>query len=568
MRFRIIALVCLVVAVGIQCPGYAAGEPNLAPLGTASASATWPDAGGAYDPVKAIDDNPATRWSGMGSGTEWLQITWTTPQTFSCVVIDNAGSAITTQVQAWNAATGTFETVAAPTLKEYGLGATTVYFAPVTTTILRLQDVISVYSLEVYNVNLSDVPVGAQYAYTGSVTAIFPDWAYVEKLDRSSGIRVQPATALVTGGPDVAPLGTAGASGTWPDPSGTYDAIKCIDGELTTRWSGMGSGTEWWQVSWTTPQTISSVVIYNASKTWPMTVQAWNSATGAFENITTLDLTGWDVTTVNFPAVTTTILRLQNVLSLFQVEAHTAKLNEVVSATGALITLDGERVIDEATVTPLNVTSPVSPVGLTGKSFSVDYAGASTIGLLARTCGRVVAALPDYIYVDDGSGISTDLLGVTGVKVGPVVTGAMGDEFVTVTGIAGVATVSDVQVRTLKPMSSANVQMPVMEMGPNLAPLGTASASTTWPDPNGIYDPIKGIDGDMNTRWSVSADQIYPATYDVTWPTSQTINRVFIKNWTAIDGISVQVWNSDTSAFETVATGDLPWQDTATFGFQ
>ncbi|MHB9038903.1 MAG: hypothetical protein ACYC64_19870, partial [Armatimonadota bacterium] len=50
--------------------------------------------------------------------------------------------------------------------------------------------------------------------------------------------------------------------------------------------------------------------------------------------------------------------------------------------------------------------------------------------------------------------------------------------------------------------------------------------------------------------------------------TSQTINRVVIKNWTAIDGISVQVWNSDTSAFETVATGDLPWQDTATFGFQ
>ena len=121
---------------------------------------------------------------------------------------------------------------------------------------------------------------------------------------------------------NLAPSGTASASATWPDANGAYDPIKAIDGSHSTRWSGMGSGTEWWQVSWTTPQTFSRVVIDSGSKEWPMSIKAWNSATSQFDVIATLVLPASITTTVNFGNVTTTTLRLQDVISIDEVEVY------------------------------------------------------------------------------------------------------------------------------------------------------------------------------------------------------------------------------------------------------
>ncbi|MHB9038933.1 MAG: discoidin domain-containing protein [Armatimonadota bacterium] len=140
---------------------------------------------------------------------------------------------------------------------------------------------------------------------------------------------------------NIALTGTASASAVFADDP-TYGADKANDGLgwPDTRWSGWGSGTEWWQVEWSAPQVISQVVISNASINWPMTLQAWNSATSSFDIIASADpLAGWADTTFDVTPVTTTIIRCQDVLSLWEVQVYgeAAPVPEPASLMGLIL---------------------------------------------------------------------------------------------------------------------------------------------------------------------------------------------------------------------------------------
>ncbi|MHB9038408.1 MAG: hypothetical protein ACYC64_17290 [Armatimonadota bacterium] len=160
MKHGFFALTCLTLAACLAMvvdggfPVYANSLPNLAREGTANASATWPDP--AYTASMGNDGNLATRWSGLGSGSEWYEIDWTTSQTFNAIALYYQSIASTQIiVQAWNSLTGRFEDVSSMPATASKMNF---YFPRVTTTRLRLQNVVSFWEAEVYNFNSSSTP--------------------------------------------------------------------------------------------------------------------------------------------------------------------------------------------------------------------------------------------------------------------------------------------------------------------------------------------------------------------------------------------------------------------------
>ena len=167
-------------------------------------------------------------------------------------------------------------------------------------------------------------------------------------------------------------------------------------------------------------------------------------------------------------------------------------LADLVSASGTLGIANGERVIQSATLSLAGVGPAIAPLGVrnnwlggfyqAGTAALQDFvayripddgtgrrwqaaAGASTIGLLATTWGRVNAVYyspitnAHWFYIDDGSGVVSDC-GDLGVIVYSGADVHQGD-CVTVTGVSSIELSFDDAtrlVRSIRPRSGGDVR--------------------------------------------------------------------------------------------------------------
>jgi hypothetical protein len=135
--------------------------PNLALTGTAASSSDWED-GTDYNAAKANDGNLTTRWNARADDEDgaWLEVGWSSPQTFSKVQVRQAFDRIRNYtLQQWDAAAADWKdlvtNVAVP-VKGGDVQLTNTFGQPITTTKVRLlvveaDAVASVYEILVSN---------------------------------------------------------------------------------------------------------------------------------------------------------------------------------------------------------------------------------------------------------------------------------------------------------------------------------------------------------------------------------------------------------------------------------
>lgn len=136
--------------------------------------------------------------------------------------------------------------------------------------------------------------------------------------------------------------GKATASSVFQDSPDMVPA-KGIDGDMATRWGGKARG-EWFQIDWDKPQTIAGVVLHNYNESWnkgiPFTVQAWdaklNGGAGGFFDVKTMT-PGTATVTFRFGPVTTTRIRLNNLVTFWEVEVYDQEgIAEMAQSIGAM----------------------------------------------------------------------------------------------------------------------------------------------------------------------------------------------------------------------------------------
>ena len=119
---------------------------------------------------------------------------------------------------------------------------------------------------------------------------------------------------------------------------------------------------------------------------------------------------------------------------------------DVVEITGTLMTIDGERLIQGATLVKTDTVDPIRPVAFANKwsgGARIGYKsgveggkGLNNLCLLVTVCGRVTATSWTYFYIDDGSGME-DGSGHTGLRIESGDLNKPGvDSFVCITGIS------------------------------------------------------------------------------------------------------------------------------------
>ena len=142
------------------------------------------------------------------------------------------------------------------------------------------------------------------------------------------------------------------------------------------------------------------------------------------------------------------------------VKAFTVRPGDVVSVSGKLTTVDGERAIISSGVT---IGAPVQsprPLGLNNRTlcggdlnaFTPGASGAvglNNVGLLVRTAGKVVSVGSGFFCLDDGAKVKDG--SVTGVRI----TGAAGytpqqDDMLIITGVCGLTLASGSPARVLR----------------------------------------------------------------------------------------------------------------------
>jgi len=127
-------------------------------------------------------------------------------------------------------------------------------------------------------------------------------------------------------------------------------------------------------------------------------------------------------------------------------------------AVGILGTENGERVIRWATVTCTSGAFNIRPLAMLSRSLGglPNWQGTPGLALLVRIAGRVTNAGPNWITVDDGSGlIASD--GFAGVKVLCDTFTPPTAQFVAVTGVATTEAVEGQVYRVVRPRSAADV---------------------------------------------------------------------------------------------------------------
>ena len=337
---------------------------NLAPFGIASASSSVPG----YEPNRSNDRSFDTRWNAAVIGpNEWYEIDWASPQRFHSITVrygkDWADRRTSLGVQIWDAATSSWKTIASKGDGKNPLPPDTeVSFPHVTTTKIRLTNVVTFRELEVYGhiqgsfitgkvtEKGSNRPVSDTTVSAGTQTTTTDRWgAYA--LGVTPGNCVVTATkppyqlakvnvTVPTDGVvlanmqfalhNLAPLGIAKAKTAYSD----HGPRLAIDGRPDTLWSATDN-TSWYEIDWDRPQTFNTVVIYFCPASFPETsfhysradkllwVEAWDSTTSSWISVKragdgckALPMT----ITVQFPNVTSSKIRINPVTALWEVE--------------------------------------------------------------------------------------------------------------------------------------------------------------------------------------------------------------------------------------------------------
>lgn len=461
---------------------------NIATLATAKASASM----AGYPPSLANDDDYGTRWSQYPDnsyGSDWFELDWPFEVTLTGVADHEFGGWVS-QFRAyyWD---GSAWQLAGQQSAPFSLDIALTFPSPVTTKKLRMFTPITSWEIEAFGhaavgsvAEAKMLPDGAFVSFSGTTTAVFDDAGYVEKSDRTSGIRVQPATGFgsvgdlatvsgvvgtaglerviyaqqVTSGPSdpLTPVGMPNRSLSTADSRGvqlstSYSGNMAADGIATasasepdmppglavdrnmdTMWATTIDGdyaNDWFQIDWSSSVTLTGLKVYQAlvEGTVPMPhlrAYYWNGSdwqlAGQYGDGATEPPADVELT---FAApITTNRLRVFSPVAAWEIEVYGSGTQPALAA------------------------GPIS-----------------TVGILITTWGRVVATAPaaggaKYLYVDDGSLVASDLTGVYALKVGPVVTTKVTGDFVSVTGVSRVVDAGGVPIRLVQPRSSADVR--------------------------------------------------------------------------------------------------------------
>jgi len=136
---------------------------------------------------------------------------------------------------------------------------------------------------------------------------------------------------------------------------------------------------------------------------------------------------------------------------------QSAAVGSMVNVSGVLATVGGERVLQNAIVTPLTNGAAPLPLGIINRSVGGPLTGAANTGLLVKAWGVVTDVSADAFWIDDGSAIAA-ADGKTGIKVAADgLTLPSVNDVVVVTGISGSESVSGTNYPVLRPRSDADV---------------------------------------------------------------------------------------------------------------
>lgn len=455
---------------------------NIAPQSTITAIRS----GEGYDPSWAIDDRLDTKFfSNTYAAGSWYELEWPTAKWLDRVIVRKtwmAGSS-NVSVSYWDgAAWHELKRVVA------GLNATveeiSMSFYPVSTTKIRLEGPTGFFEIEAYQTtapnpvptnigDLGGLPDGSFVQITGSTTAAYTIYSafYVESLDRSAGVRVEPLSVIQpvdTG--NLALTGTADASSVY-ETNPQYGPDKANDGNVMTEWScypqGGDPNASWW-LDWATPQVFNKVVfMYELVLDNPRTVTLQvKDEFGNYVDAGTVETTyardyvdpnsGYGIRTFNLPsAVTSTGIRLSNLQCLWEVEVYNdaggidTLLDREATVNGVLTTINGKRMI-MAGPSQLGEASAVRPLAMGARSLAIGGQKPYTDGLLVTVWGKVLSNSDSYLLIEDGSGLP--------VRVGPTSSSAAPGDYVIATGVAWSTTVDNAEVRAVMPRRDSDVR--------------------------------------------------------------------------------------------------------------
>lgn len=532
---------------------------NLAPLASSVlASSEVPGC----EASKCKDDLIDTLWLANESAGAWVEFEWATPVTVNEVKL-HGGSAGSLVVEYWDGLGWML------TNNSYADGVAKFY--PFTTTKIRVSGLTSAVELEVDESNVTPVAAeigqlrnladGTPIQTTGVVTGT-DGWvsAYVESADRSSAIKVRPRMPG-RAGENIAPTAIASASydNGFPD-YGPDKAIDGIYGNVNNKPSEYWPGWDlcftapnhvWVQLDWAAPQTFNEVSLFMGHH-WLAyerisEVQQYNAGTGSWETIGTgranhLGFTppATDVdlakSTIRFAEpVTLNQIRVVDFNDLFEIEVRLTDdafiVDREVAIAGTLATDEnGERYINAIPIT-MGAEKKLGPLGMTGKA--LQGSGLNVSPLLVTVWGKVTAEIAydnttEYLYIDDGSGVASDLPGVTGVKFGPVdKTLANEGDSVSATGIALYGA-----PHVVSPRSDADLVVTDDVPGlVNIATQATATCSSTGTPMDARLDVTRANDGNIVYFYDLGNPDNVTSNEDwlqLVWAGPQTVNQVVV----------------------------------------
>ncbi len=504
------------------------------------------------------DDLIDTLWLANESSGAWVEFEWASPVTVNQVKA-HGGSVSSLVVEYWDGL-GWMSTH-----NSYAAGVATFY--PFTTTKIRVSGLTSAVELEVDESNVTPVaadigqlkalPDGTPVQTTGVVTST-DGWlaAYVESSDKSSAIKVTPRMPGRTG-ENIAP--TAIASASFDNGNPTYGPDKAIDGiygNPSEYWPGWdltftAPNHVWVQLDWAAPQTFNEVSLFLGHH-WLAyerisEVQQYNAGTGSWETIGTgraahlgftAPATDADLakTTIRFAEpVTLNQIRVVDFNDLFEIEVRLTDdafmLDREVEIAGTLATdANGERYINAIPIT-MGAEKKLGALGMTGKA--LQGSGLNVSPLLVTVWGKVTAEIAydnttEYLYIDDGSGVASDLPGVAGVKFGPVArTLANEGDSVSATGIALYGAPHVVSPRSDDDLV-VNDDVPGLV---NIATEATATGSSTGTPEDPRLDVTRANDGSLVYCYDAGNPDNVTSNEDwlqLVWAGPQTVNQVVV----------------------------------------
>lgn len=450
---------------------------DIASLATVTASST----ASGHPASLSTDGDAGTSWAGTEYGTNMmLDLEWPSPVYISSIdlVGVSTNGSVFLNLLTWDGTSWRIVHTVSDLPYTGSVPEISISMYPLLTKRIRLQGMSGIAEIQVVESDppspvaasiaaAKTMPLGSQVEISGSVTAVFEGAgaAYVERADRTSAIRVEPASGFVRHPANLALTAQATAGSSFTPAFGPANAIDANPG---TEWSAASAipVSEWIALQWSEPKTFDKIMILYESTIASREVTAqvldgagnWTtvgSVTEPYARDFVDASTGYGIVSLTFPSQTTTGLRLLNNHAIWELQVYNTALGGAVTAVDQDVTVRGllvqgqnEKLISAGEVI-WGSHQPVGPLGMPNRSLSLSDSALTTKALLATTWGRIVmsstATEGKFIVLDDGSG--------TPVKVGPTVSDVEDGDIVTVTGIAG----AEGDQRTLRPRSVDDV---------------------------------------------------------------------------------------------------------------